>query len=171
MRHRYIFAALMILVLVAGCSTNRNTARAEDRLNSSNQQIIAASVTGSMPVVDGLETRSQQDLTNLQAHYLAKAQQANTPEESQQWLDLSNQANGSGGSTLATLVNASSYRIVVENGPYAGMVLEPGASSPSAVRVPVGSLTFSVVWGSYNQRATIYRYVSAGQKTIVIVNK
>lgn len=171
MRHRYIFAALMILVLVAGCSANHNTARAEVRLNSSNQQIIAASVTGSMPVVDWLETRSQQDLTNLRSYYLTKAQQATTAKQSQEWLDLAAQVSGSGGSTLAALVNASSYRIVVENGPYAGMVLEPGASSPSAVRVPVGSLTFSVVWGSYNQRASIVRHVSAGQKTIVIVNK
>lgn len=169
MRHRYIFAALMILVLVAGCSTNRNTARAEVRLNSSNQQIIAASVTGSMPVVDWLETRSQQDLTNLQAHYLAKAQQANTPEESQQWLDLSNQANGSGGSTLATLVNASSYKVTILDGPYTGVTLSPGSVS-SVARVPVGWLSFLVAWGD-NQRASIVRHVSAGQKTIVIVNK
>jgi hypothetical protein len=123
-----------------------------------------------MPVNDWLETRSQQGLVETQAHYLTKAQQAATPAESQQWLDLAAQVGGGGGTTLATLVNASDYRITVLDGPYAGITLAPGTSSQSTVRIPVGWLSFVVAWGD-NQRASIVRPVSAGQKAIVIVNK
>ena len=170
MRHLYkTIALILLLVMLAGCSVNRNTARAEIRLNASNQQLLAANATGSMPIASWLETRSQQGLVETQAYYLTKAQQAATPAESQQWLDLAAQVGG-GGSTTATLVNASDYRLTVLDGPYAGITLGPGASSQSTARVPVGWLSFSVAWGD-NQRASIVRPVSAGQKTIVIVNK
>jgi len=170
MRHLYkTIALILLLVMLAGCSVNRNTARAEIRLNTSNQQLLAANATGSMPVNDWLETRSQQGLVETQAYYLTKAQQAATPAESQQWLDLAGQVSG-GGSTIATLVNASDYRVTVLDGPYAGITLNPGAVSPSTARVPVGWLSFGVAWGD-NQRAAIVRPVSAGQKTIVIVNR
>jgi len=170
MRHLYKTIALIpLLVMLVGCSANRNTGRVDVRLNASSQQLIAVSATGSMPVNDWLETRSQQSLVEIQDHYLIKAQQATTPEESQKWLDLAGQVSG-GNSTLATLVNASDYRVTVLDGPYAGITLSPGASSQSTARVPVGWLAFSVAWGD-NQRASIVRPVSAGQKTIVIVNR
>ena len=164
-----VILVLALLVLSAGCSANRSTARAEIRLNASSQQLIAASATGSMPIANWLETRSQQNLVETQAYYFDKAQQADTPAESQQWLDLAAQVGG-GGSTIATLVNASDYRVTVLDGPYAGITLGPGSTSSSTARIPVGWLSFSVAWGD-NQRASIVRPVSAGQKTIVIVNK
>ncbi len=167
-KHLVVIALLVGLILLVGCSANRNTARVDVRLNAS-QQLVADSVSGSMPATDWLETRSQQSLVETQAYYLVKAQRAATPAESQQWLDLAAQVGG-GGSTLASLVNASDYRITVLDGPYAGVTLNPGSASSSAIRVPVGWLSFSVAWGD-NQRATIVRSVSAGQKTIVIVNK
>ncbi|HNW19978.1 MAG TPA: hypothetical protein PKL05_01945 [bacterium] len=171
-KHRLVFVALLFCVcgLLVGCSANRSTARAEIRLHASSQRLLAASASGSMPVNDWLETRSQQGLVETQAHYLTKAQQAATPAESQQWLDLAAQVGGGGGTTLATLVNASDYRITVLDGPYAGITLAPGTSSQSTVRIPVGWLSFVVAWGD-NQRASIVRPVSAGQKAIVIVNK
>lgn len=169
-KHRSLVVALILIVLVlAGCGINRNTARADIRLHASSQQLLAANVSGSMPVNDWLETRSQQSLVETQSHYLIKAQQASNPEESQQWLDLAAQVGG-GGSTLASLINASDYRITVLDGPYAGITLAPGTSSQSTARIPVGWLAFSVAWGD-NQRADIIRPVSAGQKAIVIVNK
>lgn len=171
MRHLYNTIALILLVVIlAGCSVNRNTARAEIRLNASNQQLLAANATGSMPIASWLETRSHQSLVETQAYYLTKAQQAATPAESQQWLDLAAQVGASAGSTLATLINASDYRVTVLDGPYAGITLGPGSTSSSTARIPVGWLSFSVAWGD-NQRASIVRPVSAGQKTIVIVNK
>jgi len=113
--------------------------------------------------------RGDQDWTNLRAYYLQKAREATTPETSQAWLDLASQVTGQG-STLAKLVNASRYRIVVLDGPFAGIVLNPGETSPTEVRVPVGTLIFTVGWGN-NQRATIVRQIVAGQKTVVIINK
>ncbi len=168
MRHLTI-TLLTLLVFLVGCSANRSTARVDVRLNASNQQLLVANATGSMPIASWLETWSHQSLVETQAHYLTKAQQAATPAESQQWLDLAAQVGG-GGSTIATLVNASDYRVTVLDGPYAGITLGPGASSQSTARVPVGWLSFSVAWGD-NQRTSIVRSVSAGQKTIVIVNK
>lgn len=173
MKKHLIVFTLFVLVLLAGCSANRNTARAEIRLNASSQQLIAASVTGSMPVNEWLETRSQQGLVETQTYYLAKAQQAATPEESQKWLDLAGQVGGGTGSTLATLVNASDYRVTILDGPYAGVTLLPGKSSQPA-RVQVGALSFrawSASSSGQDMQVTILRQVSAGDKTIVLVNK
>lgn len=170
MRHLYIFIAL--LLVLAGCSTNRNTARAEVRLNSSSQQLIVASVSGSMPVSEWLDTKSRQDLVDIQSHYLKKAQQATTAKESQEWLDLASQVSG-GGSTIAALINASSYRMVILDGPYAGITLEPGQSSQPA-RVPVGILTFRALSASSIGQdicVTVSRQVSTGDKAVVLVNK
>lgn len=172
MRHHLIAITALAVFFVFGCSANRNTARAEIRLNASDQQLLAANVTGSMPVNDWLETRSQQNLVEIQAHYLAKAQQATTPIESQQWLDLAAQIGG-GGTTLATLVNASSYRVTILDGPYAGITLEPGQSS-SPARVPVGAVNFRALSASsigQDFYVNIIRQVSAGDKKIVLVNK
>ncbi|NCU44207.1 hypothetical protein EOM71_00825 [Candidatus Falkowbacteria bacterium] len=173
MRHQYIFAALLVLVLLVGCSANRNTALVDVRLNASSQQLLAANATGSMPIASWLETQSQQSLVETQAHYLIKAQQASTPKESQEWLDLAAQVSGSGGSTMATLVNASSYRMTILDGPYAGTTLEPGQSS-SPARVPVGVVNFRALSASsigQDFYVDVIRKVSAGDKTIVLVNK
>lgn len=172
MRHLTI-TLLTLLVLLVGCSANRSTARVDVRLNASNQQLLAANATGSMPAFDWLEIRSQQSLVETKAYYLTKAQQASTPKESQEWLDLAAQVSGSGGSTMATLVNASSYRMTILDGPYAGITLEPGQSSSSA-RVPVGVVNFRALSASsIGQDFYVYviRKVSAGDKTIVLVNK
>lgn len=173
MKKHLIVFTLFVLVLLAGCSANRNTARAEIRLNASSQQLIAASVTGSMPVNDWLETRSQQSLIETQTYYLTKAQQASTPKESQEWLDLAGQVNGSGGSTMARLVNASSYKVTILDGPYAGVTLLSGESSQPA-RVQVGAISFRALSASSTGQeiqVTIFRQVSAGDKTIVLVNR
>ena len=167
---RNTIALILLVILLAGCSVNRNTTRAEIRLHASSQRLLAASASGSMPVNDWLETRSQQSLVETKVNYLTRAQQAATPAESQQWLDLAAQVGGGGSTTLAILVNASDYWVTVLDGPYAGIRLAPGASSRSTARVPVGWLSFVVAWGD-NQRASIVRPVSAGQKAIVIVNK
>lgn len=175
MRHHLIVIAVLAVLAVFffGCSANRNTARAEIRLNASSQQLVAASATGSMPVNDWLETRSQQGLVETQAYYLTKAQQAATPEESQKWLDLAGQVNGSGGSTMARLVNASSYKVTILDGPYAGVTLLSGESSQPA-RVQVGAISFRALSASSTGQeiqVTIFRQVSAGDKTIVLVNR
>ncbi|HOF79602.1 MAG TPA: hypothetical protein PLA53_00585 [bacterium] len=167
---RNTIALILLVILLAGCSVNRNTTRAEIRLHASSQQLLAVNASGSMPVNDWLETRSQQSLVETKVNYLTRAQQAATPAESQQWLDLAAQVGGGGSTTLAILVNASDYWVTVLDGPYAGIRLAPGASSRSTARVPVGWLSFVVAWGD-NQRASIVRPVSAGQKAIVIVNK
>lgn len=172
MKKHLIVFTLFVLVLLAGCSANRNTARAEIRLNASSQQLIAVSVTGSMSVNELLETRSQQGLVETRGYYLAKAQAA-TPEESQKWLDLASQVGGGTGSTLATLVNASDYRVTILDGPYAGVTLLPGESSQPA-RVQVGAVSFrawSASSSGQDMQVTILRQVSAGDKTIVLVNK
>jgi len=168
MRRPYFFIALVIIALViAACSSN--TARVEVGLDTNGQQILAVDAKGALPAEDWIQLRGDQDWTNLQEFYLQKAQEATTPEASQAWLDLANQVVGQG-TTLARLVNASDYRIVVLDGPFAGIVLNPGETSPTEVRVPVGTLIFTVGWGN-NQRATIVRQIVAGQKTVVIINK
>lgn len=173
MKKHLIVFTLFVLALLAGCSANRNTGRVDVRLNASNQQLLAANATGSMPINDWLETRSQQSMVETQAYYLTKAQQASTPKESQEWLDLAGQVGGSTSSTLATLVNASDYRVTILDGPYAGVTLLPGKSSQPA-RVQVGALSFrawSASSSGQDMQVTILRQVSAGDKTIVLVNK
>ncbi|HRU89981.1 MAG TPA: hypothetical protein P5094_01460 [Patescibacteria group bacterium] len=171
MRRPYFFIALVIIALaIAACSSN--TARVEVGLDANRQQILAVDAKGALPAEDWVQLRGDQDWTRLQAYYLQKAQEATTPEASQAWLDLANQVMGQAisGTTLVRLVNASDYRIVVLDGPFAGIILNPGEASLVETRVPVGTLVFTVGWGN-NQRATIIRQISAGQKAVVIVNK
>ena len=172
MRRPYFFIALVIIALaIAACSSN--TARVEVGLDANGQQILAVDAKGVLPAENWIQLRGDQDWISLRAYYLQKAREATTPEASQAWLDLANQVAGQG-TTLARLVNASDYRIVVLDGPFAGITLEPGETSPTEVRVPVGSLIFSVAnWGCgcNNLRTIIVRQISAGQKTVVIVNK
>ena len=171
MRRPYFFIALMIITLaIAACSSN--TARVKVGLDANGQQILAVDAKGALPAEDWIQLRGDQDWTNLRAYYLQKAREATTPETSQAWLDLANQVMGQAisGTTLVRLVNSSSYRIVVLDGPFAGIILNPGEASLVETRVPVGTLVFTVGWGN-NQRATIIRQISAGQKAVVIVNK
>lgn len=173
MKKHLIVFTLFVLVLLAGCSANRNTGRVDVRLNANNQQLLAANATGSMIINEWLETKSQQSMVETQAYYLTRAQQASTSKESQEWLDLAAQVSGSGGSTMATLVNASSYRMTILDGPYAGTTLEPGQSS-SPARVPVGVVNFRALSASsigQDFYVDVIRKVSAGDKTIVLVNK
>ena len=171
MRRPYFFIALMIITLaIAACSSN--TAIVKVGLDANGQQILAVDAKGALPAEDWIQLRGDQDWTNLQEFYLQKAQEATTPEASQAWLDLANQVMGQAisGTTLVRLVNSSSYRIVVLDGPFAGIILNPGEASLVEARVPVGTLIFTVGWGN-NQRSTIVRQISAGQKVVVIVDK
>jgi len=162
---------MIITLAIAACSSN--TAKVKVGLDANGQQILAVDAKGALPAEDWIQLRGDQDWTNLQEFYLQKAQEATTPEASQAWLDLANQVMGQGtisGATWARLVNASDYRIIVLDGPFAGIILNPGEASLVETRVPVGTLIFTVGWGN-NQRATIVRQISAGQKAVVIVNK
>ena len=171
MKHRdFILLTLLIsalFVIITGCSSN--TARVDLGLNANNQQLLAVEAKGHLPAEDWLYVKGTQDWALTRAYYLKKAREATTPEDSQVWLDLANQVVGQG-STLVKLVNASNYRIVVLDGPFAGIILNPGEASLVEARVPVGTLVFTVGWGN-NQRATIVRQIVAGQKAVVIVNK
>ena len=169
MRHQsfILFALIFTLIALAACSSN--TARVEVGLDANNQQLLAVDAKGVMPAEDWVQLKGTQDWATVRAYYLKKAQETTTPEASQAWLDLANQVVGQG-STLAKLVNASSYRIIVLDGPFAGIELEPGEASHAEARIPVGTFAFTVGWGN-NQRANIVRQIVAGQKTVVIVNK
>jgi len=157
----------MVLIVITGCSSN--TARVEVGLDANNQQLLAVDAKGHLPAEDWLQVKGTQDWSLTRDYYLKKAQEAATPEDSQVWLDLANQVVGQG-STLVRLINASRYRVVILDGPFAGEVLDPGEVSSAEARVPVGTFVFTVGWGN-NQRATIVRQIVAGQKTVVIVNK
>ncbi len=171
MKHRdFILLTLLIsalFVIITGCSSN--TARVDLGLNANNQQLLAVESKGHLPAEDWLYVKGTQDWALTRAYYLKKAREATTPEDSQVWLDLANQVVGQG-STLVKLVNASNYRIVVLDGPFAGEVLEPGETSSVKARIPTGTFVFTVGWGT-NQRTTIVRQIVTGQKTVVIVNK
>jgi len=169
-----ILAALAAMFLSACAGTVRNTATVKVGMDQQGHVAYADSMSGQMSLEDWLDTSVRQEQSTVAIALWEKARQASKqgkPEEAKKYIDLAQEISVNNRYTKAKLINASDYRLTVLDGPFAGLVLAPGASTLEQ-KVPVGTLAFTVLWGSkQDKRAAIVRQVTAGQKSIVIVNK
>jgi hypothetical protein len=134
-----------------------------------------SNISGNMPLAEWTDFTVRQERAKtemvLWRQSTSAAGQGNL-SQAQQYADLAQNLSGSG-YTMANLVNGSSYRVMVLDGPFKGSVLVPGAST-NEKRLPVGSFSFTIMSGSssgHDITANIFRQVSVGDKTITLFDK
>lgn len=170
-----ILAALAAMFLSACAGTVKNNARVDIAMDQ-NRQAYADSIYGQMSMDDWLDTTIRQEQNEVATTLWRKAKEevlAGRLASARQCIDLAQELSVNNSYTKAKLINASDYRITILDGPFAGKVLEPGAST-SEEKVPIGTLSFQAISASSRGKdmvVTIVRQVVAGQKTIVTVNK
>lgn len=176
------FTVLMLLVALAtlflsACAGNiRNTATVKIGMDSQGHVAYADSMYGKISLDDWIDTSVRQEQGTVAIALWEKARIASKQgklEEAKKYIDLAQEVSSNSTYTRAKLINASDYRATILDGPFAGQTLAPGGSS-SEEKVPVGTISFRAIATTSNGRdmtVTIVRSVTAGQKTIVLVNK
>ncbi|HNW55905.1 MAG TPA: hypothetical protein PKN62_02405 [bacterium] len=178
MRHTVILMLLVALaaLFLSACAGNvQNTAKVDITMSKSHLA-KADSMSGKMSLDDWIDTsiRQEQNVVAITLWRIAQAEVANgNLKKAKEYISLAQEVSVNNLYTKAKLINASDYQVTVLDGPFAGRVLASGAST-SEEKVPIGTLSFSAISTTSNGRdmtVTIVRPVTAGQKTIVIVNK
>ncbi len=168
-----ILAALAAMFLSACAGTVRNNATVKIGMDQDGLA-YSDSIYGQMPFGDWIETSSRQGQNTVAVALWDKAKKAvdaGNLKEAKECINLAQEVSVNNSYTKAKLINASDYRITILDGPFASIVLAPGDSTIEQ-KVPIGTLAFTVLWGNkQDKRAAIVRQVTAGQKSIVIINK
>lgn len=143
MKHLYIILSLAV-ILLAGCAVNKDTARVEVSMSPSHLA-VAETASGSMPLVEWQDFSVRQEKGNAEIVLWRKAKDAagqgdlaSAREYAEAAQDLACQY------TLCKLVNPTCYKVTVLDGPYSGLVLNPGQET-AYKKVPIGELNFKVV--------------------------
>lgn len=179
MRHTVILmllVALATMFLSACAGTVKNTATVKIGMDPQGHLAYADSMFGQISLDDWIDTSVRQEQGTVAKALWEKARIASKQgklDEAQNYISLAQEVSNNNTYTKARLINASDYRVTVLDGPFAGRTLAPG-SSTSEEKVPVGTLCFQIVSATSRggtMNVNVVRSVTAGQKTIVIVNK